>query len=71
MIDALTRLPETRRVLREQELARMLGIHVQTIRRWRRAGTGPKCIRLGPKLWGYVMEDLVAWQESQRARRVA
>lgn len=54
------------RVLREDQAAQMLGIHVQTLRRWRRAGTGPKHLRLGARLYGYRIRDVCTWQEERQ-----
>ena len=66
MATDIPKLTESRRVLREEEAARLLSIHVQTLRKWRRAGTGPRHIALGAKLFGYVVQDVLDWQEAQR-----
>jgi excisionase family DNA binding protein len=41
--------PERERLLSEQELADYLGVHVDTVRRWRRIGTGPPVAWVGTK----------------------
>ena len=66
MTAEIPKLIESRRVLKEAETAAMLGVHVQTLRKWRRAGTAPRHIWLGPKLFGYVVQDVLDWQEAQR-----
>lgn len=67
MSDSIAKIGDHLRVLREDETAKLLGIHVQTLRRWRRDGTGPRFFRLGGKLYGYRVGDVQAWQEARQA----
>ena len=66
MATDIPKLTESRRVLKEPEAAKMLGLHVQTLRKWRRAGKAPRHIQLGTQLFGYVVQDVLDWQEAQR-----
>lgn len=67
MSESIGKVADHLRVLREDEAAAVLNIHVQTLRRWRREGSGPSFIRLGAKLFGYRVGDLQAWQEARQA----
>ena len=67
MSDDIGKVAESLRVIREDEAAELLSIHVQTLRLWRRKGTGPRHIQLGQKRLGYRVGDLVAWQEARQA----
>lgn len=65
--ETLPTIADRLRVLREDETAKLLSIHVQTLRRYRRDGTGPSFIRIGAKLFGYRVGDVETWQEQRRA----
>lgn len=54
-------------LLTEHDVARILGISVSTLRRWRLSDVGPKCLKCGI-LARYRPEDLSAWIESRPAR---
>ncbi|MBI4455086.1 MAG: helix-turn-helix domain-containing protein [Acidobacteria bacterium] len=47
-------------VLSEAETARQLGISVSGPRKWRRAGTAPRAIRIG-RLVRYFTSDVREW----------
>lgn len=49
------------------EAASYLGVHVQTLKRWRGSDYGPKYLRIG-KLIRYKEVDLDAWVEELSAR---
>ena len=55
------------RVLSEERTAELLGLHVQTLRRYRRAGIAPAHIKVGLHKYGYRVSDVAAWQEQRRA----
>ena len=48
------------RLMNEQELADYLAVHVDTVRRWRRAGTGPPVHWAGTKP-RYRRAEVDAW----------
>ena len=52
-------------VLRPRAAAEYLGLSVELMRRWRRAGDGPRFIKLGERAIGYRAEDLNAWLVSR------
>jgi predicted DNA-binding transcriptional regulator AlpA len=47
----------------EHEVARVTGMSVQTVRRWRLFRQGPKYLKLGAAV-RYRPEDIAAWLES-------
>jgi predicted site-specific integrase-resolvase len=58
------------RLVNETEAARMLGISVKTMRRWRWAGQGPVFTKLGGAV-RYGMGDLEAFIEAGRRQSTA
>jgi len=50
-------------LLKEKDVAKMLGVSVITIRRWRRIKNGLKFCRLGDKAIRYRVEDVHAFVE--------
>jgi len=48
-------------ILTEREVCRWLGISEPTIFRHRRAGTGPKFIRLSPRRVAYRRSEVESW----------
>lgn len=46
------------------EVARRLGVHPETLRRWRLAGDGPPVARLGGR-WRYPAAALRRWVEGR------
>jgi predicted DNA-binding transcriptional regulator AlpA len=51
-------------LLTERDLARITGMSVASIRRWRLLRQGPKYIKIGAAV-RYKPEDLSAWLESR------
>jgi predicted DNA-binding transcriptional regulator AlpA len=51
--------------LREREAARLLGMRVATLQRWRFYGTGPPFLRINGRSIRYVQRELLAWRDSQ------
>lgn len=49
------------RVLTAAEASELLTVSVPVMERWRRAGTGPRFIRLSVRRVGYRIADLRAW----------
>jgi excisionase family DNA binding protein len=47
-------------LLTDRHVARLLCVHVDTARRWRREGVGPPAVRLGRWI-RYVRSDVEAW----------
>ncbi|MDN5855537.1 MAG: helix-turn-helix domain-containing protein, partial [Actinomycetia bacterium] len=43
------------------QVARMLGVTTETLRRWRRLGSGPVARRVGPRLVRYDRVAVQAW----------
>uniref|UniRef100_A0A6M3M9V5 Putative DNA binding, helix-turn-helix domain containing protein n=1 Tax=viral metagenome TaxID=1070528 RepID=A0A6M3M9V5_9ZZZZ len=54
------------RILRANEVARRLGVTVDTLARWRRTGQGPRWQRIGCRVVGYSAMALEVWLEGQR-----
>ena len=50
----------------EHEVARITGMSLASVRRWRLLGFGPKPIKLGAAV-RYHPDDVRAWIEAQRA----
>jgi DNA-binding transcriptional MerR regulator len=46
--------------------ARLLGVHPQALRRWRKQGSGPVCFRIGRNRFRYRHEDLEGWLRTRR-----
>lgn len=65
---SLRPLPDGRRVYRELELAEMMGIHPQTVRRWRRTGTGPEHFKVNARFIGYTSKAIADWLASGAVR---
>jgi predicted DNA-binding transcriptional regulator AlpA len=51
-------------MLNERDVARITGLSVQTIRRWRLFRGGPKYLKIGAAV-RYRREDILAWLESR------
>jgi excisionase family DNA binding protein len=56
------------RLMSEQELADYLGMHVGTVRKWRRAGTGPPVHWAGSKP-RYKLAEVEAWLDRRPEER--
>ena len=52
-------------LLDERHVARMTGMSLASVRRWRRRGQGPKWIRVGIAAIRYRAEDVAAFLESR------
>lgn len=50
--------------LTERDIARLAGVSLGTVRRWRQRKQGPPSIKLGA-LVRYVPEDVIEWIEAQ------
>ena len=48
--------------LTPSEAAHLMGLHVNTLAAWRRAGTGPKFTQHGPRSIRYRADDLLSFQ---------
>jgi predicted DNA-binding transcriptional regulator AlpA len=51
-------------LLNEHDVARITGMSVATVRRWRLLGLGPKFLKLGAAV-RYKPEDVATWLESR------
>jgi predicted DNA-binding transcriptional regulator AlpA len=51
-------------LLTEHDVARITGMSVASVRRWRLLRTGPKFIKIGAAV-RYRSEDLAAWLQSR------
>jgi hypothetical protein len=58
-------LIEVDQVLTPVELARRLGVHIQTTQYWRDNGRGPKFFKLGRYVF-YRLEDVEKWEREPR-----
>lgn len=52
------------RLLKEHDVARITGLSVASVRRWRLLKQGPKYIKIGAAV-RYKPEDVLAWLESR------
>jgi predicted DNA-binding transcriptional regulator AlpA len=52
------------RLLSEHEVARITGLSVASVRRWRLLRQGPKYIKIGAAV-RYKPEDIAAWLETR------
>lgn len=65
-IDGLgTSIPEMSQLLTSSQVAEMLHITEEGLRRWRYRGKGPPFLRLGPRTLRYRPEDVQTWLEQQ------
>jgi predicted DNA-binding transcriptional regulator AlpA len=49
----------------ERDVARLLGVSVRTLQRWRLDGGGPAFIRLGSRRIGYSDTEIERWAASR------
>lgn len=59
------------RVVDEKTAAEFLGLAAITLERARKAGTGPRHVRLSERRIGYRVCDLTAWLETRASETVA
>ena len=50
-------------LLKPAEGAAFLGVHANTLRSWRSAGTGPRHVRIGSRVIRYRVADLLDYRE--------
>jgi Helix-turn-helix domain len=53
-------------LLTEDEAAKFLRVHPQTLRNWRVAGKGPRALRLGLRRIFYEKTSVLSWRDEQR-----
>ena len=53
------------RLLRTSEAAARLGLTTETLKKYRKAGAGPKFIRLNGRVVRYRLSDLIAYLASK------
>jgi predicted DNA-binding transcriptional regulator AlpA len=58
---AITRIND--QLLNEQEVARITGLSLATVRRWRLLGTGPQYLKIGAAV-RYRPSDFQSWMNS-------
>jgi excisionase family DNA binding protein len=51
-----------------KQLSEMLGIHKDTLQRWRSAGDGPQPTRMG-RIWKYNLSEVQRWLHDQQIER--
>ena len=52
-------------ILRTNEVCDLVGVGRPTLWRWRKAGTFPAPVRLGPRAVGWRAEDVQAWIDAR------
>ena len=57
--------------VRENDVARMLGVSLGLVRKWRRIGDGPKFAKLGGASVAYRIDDIRAFMDAAIARTEA
>lgn len=55
-------------LLKPVQAARVLGLDLQTLARWRAQGTGPRFVRIGQRTVRYRWSELVEWARSEAER---
>lgn len=58
---------QTAQLMTQRQVADLLGVSVETLRRWRRASTGPDACRLGPRVVRYNRTAVLAWLSTRGA----
>lgn len=67
MIDKISNKKSTTpTLLCEKEVAKLLGLSIKTLQKWRIQGEGPPFIRLSPKAIRYQLDDVLAWLQANR-----
>ncbi|WP_237213992.1 helix-turn-helix transcriptional regulator [Falsiroseomonas oryziterrae] len=52
-------------ILAPADAARLLGVHVRSLERWRVTGDGPAFVRIGLRRVGYRVSDIEAWLDAR------
>lgn len=52
--------------LTTEEVADLLAVHVETVRRWRRENDGPPYHQLTPRTIRYDKEEVLKWVKQQK-----
>lgn len=55
-------------MLTTKEAAKIVGRHEQTLRRWRVEGSGPKYVKVTPRLVMYSRDALDEWNQQQETK---
>lgn len=58
--------PDADRWLTEREAGALLGLSIETLRKWRAKRVGPPFSRFGGKAIRYRSSEVMLWAESQR-----
>lgn len=58
-------MAENDKLLRDKDVAAFLDLHVETVRRYRREGTGPRFVTLGEGTIRYRREDVDEYLNSR------
>jgi predicted site-specific integrase-resolvase len=61
-------MSEREQMMTEAQVAELCQVHVQTVRRWRRDGTGPPSLRLGGRV-RYDPTSVREWLREQGERK--
>ncbi|HMS75080.1 helix-turn-helix domain-containing protein [Gordonia sp. (in: high G+C Gram-positive bacteria)] len=64
---APTTAPDPNQLLTEEQFADLSGFGLEAVRRWRKAGTGPKHLLISSRWIRYRRSDVDAWMEAQTA----
>ncbi len=56
--------------LTTKEVADRLGVHVQTVKNWRKQGTGPPFFKIGPRLIRYLKTEVDSWLENTETNQL-
>lgn len=54
------------RLLTYEDLAEIAGVHVNTIRGWKRSGVLPPPVRISHNTVGWTVEEIRGWMASRR-----
>src|SRR5215470_16414799 len=62
---SVTRIDETEPYFTEQQFCERFRVTQRTAERWRRTGSGPPFVRLGPRKYIYPLNDLKIWTSAR------
>ena len=57
---------EETKYLTTREVADLLGLHVDTVKKLRGLRKGPPFVKIGPQSVRYKRSDVIAWADAQR-----